>query len=129
MKRHRLRILIPFILSGLALIYCWTMLFINNYIPDWKHYASLFLFVILVIFLSRGFYRIVIPLGAYLILASLHIISLSYNKATFFFGPDVPYNPHFQLMSIGIFIVYIVLNLDGLIEMQLDRQERRSNKR
>lgn len=128
MKRQKLRILIPFILTGLALIYCWTTLFINNYIPGWKHYAALSLFLILVIFLSRGFSRVLVPLGAYLILASLHIISLSYNKATFFFGPDSPYNPHFQLMSVGIFIVYIVLNLDALIEMQLDRQERKSNK-
>jgi hypothetical protein len=129
MKKQNVRILIPFLLTGFALVYCWVTLLINNYIPGWKHYSALFLFVILVLFLIQGFSKILLPLGIYLILASLHIISLSHNQATFFFGPNSPYNPHFQLTSIGIFLVYIVLNLDGLIDKQLDREERKLNKR
>jgi hypothetical protein len=129
MKNRKVRILIPFVLTSIALIYCWVTLLVNSYIPDWKHYSALFLFAILTIFLVRDFYKMLVPLGIYLLLASVHIISLSYNKATFFFGPDNPYNPHFQLMSVGIFIVYLVLNLDGLIDMQLDREERKSTRR
>jgi hypothetical protein len=128
MKKQKVRILIPLIITGLALIYCWVALLVNNYIPSWKHYSAIFLFAILIIFLVRGLSKILFPLGIYLLLASLHVISLSYNKATFFFGLDNPYNPHFQLMSIGILIVYFILNLDGLIDMQLDREERKLNK-
>lgn len=125
MRNQKVRILIPFILTSLVLFYCWSTLLVNNYIPDWKHYSALFLFAILILLSVRSFYKVLVPLGVFLILASLNIISLSYNKATFFFGPDNSFNLHFQLMSIGIFIVYIVLNLDGLIDLQLDREERK----
>ena len=105
MRKEKVQILIPFSITSVYLLYCWVMLFVNNYIPTWKHYAALVLFIALSVMLIRqliaGF---VIALGVYLLLASLHIISLSYQQATFFFGPDRPYNPHFQLISVGIFI-------------------------
>lgn len=68
----------------------------------------------------------ILALGVYLFLASFHIISLSYDQATIVFGTNSQFNPHFQLMSLGIFIIYIFLNLDQLIEIQLDWKESKS---
>ena len=125
MRKEKMQILIPFSLTSIYLLYCWVMLFINDYIPTWKHYTTLVLFVVVsVLFVRRQIASLVIALGVYLLLASFHIISLSYQQATFFFGPDSPYNPHFQLMSIGIFIVYISLNLNHLFDIELDWKEK-----
>lgn len=118
------RIVIPFSLTSIALIYCWAMLFTNDYIPSWKHYSALILLaVVFLFFIKKWITGLVLALGVYLCLASLHIISFSYDQATLVFGPNIPFNPHFQLMSLGIFIVYIFLNLDQLIEIQLDWKE------
>jgi hypothetical protein len=118
------RILIPFILTALALIYCWLMLSMNRYIPSWKHYAALLGFLLIALAAWKKLKNILIPLGGYLLLASFHIISLSYKQSVFGLGKDTTYNPSFQLMSLGLFVLYAVLNIDVIIEWNLDRKER-----
>lgn len=127
MTKKKVQILIPFLLTSLALVYCWAMLILNGYVPSVKHYTALLLFAALSLVYRKwqlpGF---VVALGVYLLLASLHLISLSYKQATFFFGSDSFLNPHFQLASVGIFIVYIFLNLNQLFEIELDWKEKKA---
>jgi hypothetical protein len=47
----------------------------------------------------------------------------------FGFGKNTTYNPSFQLMSLGIFVLYAILNIDVIIEWDLDRKERKMEKR
>jgi hypothetical protein len=123
------RILIPFILTTLALVYCWSALIMNQYTPSWKHYAALLGFMLIGLAAWNKLQNILIPLGVYLLLASFHIISLSYNQSVFGFGKNTTYNPSFQLMSLGIFVLYAILNIDVIIEWDLDRKERKMEKR
>src|SRR5438309_6903778 len=120
------RILIPFLLTAIALIYCWVMLIVNHYVPSWKHYAALIGFLIIALLSWKKFSNILIPLGCYLLIATFHIISLSYNQSVFGFGPDTPYTPRFQLLSLGVLVLYAILNLDVIIEWNLDRKERKA---
>ena len=123
MKYQKIRILIPFLLTAILLIYCWITLLSYNYIPSWKHYTALSLFLLLIPFALKNLKFIVVPLGFFLFLASFHIISLSYNHSVIWFGSNSPYMPRLQLLSFGFFVLYAILNTDILIEMHLDRKE------
>lgn len=123
--KQKIRILIPTILTATALVYCWTVLLINNFIPSWKHYVALGLFIIIILLAWKRIISLMISLGIYLLFASFHLISLSYNQSVFVFGSlDSQYNPRFQLLSLALFVLYFILNLDSLIEWDLDRKER-----
>jgi hypothetical protein len=101
----------------------------NQYTPSWKHYAALGGFVAISVTAWNKLQNILILLGVYLLLASFHIISLSYNQSVFGFGKNTTFNPSFQLMSLGIFVLYAILNVDVIIEWDLDRKERKMEKR
>ena len=125
MNREKVRILIPFFLVLAALSYCWWQLLSNQYIPHWKHYAALVLFVPVIFLAMKKTKKLLIPLGVFLFLAAFHIISLSFNRATFFIGENVPYVPHIQPLSLLLLIIYLGLNLDLLMDWKLDRDEQR----
>src|SRR5689334_12775992 len=112
MKKQIIRILIPLILIACALTYCWIVLLINNYIPSWKHYAALVLFLVVLSLFFKNVTAVTIATGVYLLLATIHIISLSALQSTFYFTIAGKDTPGIQLLSLGLFILYFILNFD-----------------
>ena len=128
MKKQKIRIIIPLILIACALIYCWIVLLTNNYIPSWKHYTALILFLIVLSLFFKSLSVVTIATGIYLLLATIHIISLSAVQHTFHINIAGKETPSIQPLSLGWFILYFILNLDFLIDLQFYKERKALNK-
>jgi hypothetical protein len=101
----------------------------SNFIPTWKHYLGILLFIPLLVLFFKNLHKAILGLGIYLLLATFNLLAVTSAISTSWlnFGSGLR-TPPVQLLSLGIFIVYFTLNLDALINMQLDYKEAKTLK-
>jgi hypothetical protein len=130
MKKVQLLFLLPFLLVAGMLLYCWAILLTGGILATWKHYAGLFLFAPIVLLLFRKFQIAVIALGIYLLLATFNLLAITPAITTSWIniGSGGLRTPPVQLSSLGILILYLALNINTLIEIELDYSEARASK-
>ncbi len=92
----------------------------------WRHYVGLFLFTIIAISFFRHLTITIIATGIYLVLGIFNLLALTPTIYTFGFRIGPISTPDMQGLFWGLFILYFVLNMDSLIDMHLDYQERKA---
>lgn len=67
-------------------------------------------------------------MGVYLVLATCNVLALTPAITNTVIGIGPVSTPPFQLMSLGILALYLTLNLNSLLDMQLDYKEARQKR-
>jgi hypothetical protein len=127
--KSRLRILLPIIAILILLIYCWTIILTTDIIATWRHYLGLILFLPIIYLFFKSKDLVLISTGIYLLLATFNLLALNAEITIYgiSFGPLT--TPPIQLLSLGLFTIYFILNLDPLIDIFLSFEENRKQKK
>ena len=132
-KKQKICLLIPLgIITGL-IIYSWVSFLLTDIMPTWRHYSALVLFAVLVYLYFKSFTKTIIATGLYLLLATLNGLSITPEIITSWFRLGTPFGsigtPHFQILSLMLFVLFLVLNFDTLFNMYLDYKEAKSQRK
>jgi hypothetical protein len=120
MTKERKQLLIPIITIAAALIYSWSIIFYSKIIPTLRHYIGLLLFLIVGYLFLKDKKAALLATGIYLILATFNLLAITSDLNTTWivlFGSIE--SPHIQLLSLGILILYCILNIDPLIDVYI----------
>lgn len=130
MRKKKVLFLLPFLLIVGLLLFCWTTILTSEILATWRHYVGLVLFVPIIILFFRNFKIAVIATGLYLLLATFNLLAVTPAITTSWIniGSDGIHTPPVQLASLGILVLYFVLNLDTFIDIQLDYREDKKQK-
>ena len=123
MTKPKRLILIPLIVIMGILIYCWATIITTEIQATWKHYLGLLLFVIIAILFFRNIVLTTVATGIYLTLATFNLIALTPAISTFGFRIGPITTPDIQGLSLALFILYFILNMNPLIDIHLDYRE------
>jgi hypothetical protein len=128
-KKQKMLLLIPLgIITGL-LIYSWTTFLLTDITATWQHYLALGLFAILVYLYFKSFQKTVIATGLYLLLATFNAFSMTPQIITSWFKISSIETPHFGTLSLLLFILFLILNSDTLVNMYLDQKEAKTKRK
>lgn len=123
MTKEKRLILIPLIIIAAILIYCWATFITTEIGSTWRHYLGLVLFLLIAICFFRNIIITTVATGIYLILSTFNLLALTPAISTFSFGVGPVSTPDMQGLSLGLFILYFILNMDSLIDIYLDYKE------
>lgn len=120
MIRRNFRILIILAIVAVMLGYCWTVIIGSEIIATWRHYLGLLLFAGICLAFFKDSRITIISTGIYLLLASFNIIAFTPSIVTNSLQIGPASIPGLQIISLGLFILYFLLNMDNIINMYLD---------
>ena len=124
MRKRNFLLLVPLAIIAGILIYCWILFLFTPVVPTWRHYVALLLFVPLIFLYYKQFSRAVLATGIYLIMGTINLLALLPSITTTSYGMRLGsaeiWTPDFQLLPLGILILYSVLNFGTLINIRLD---------
>ncbi|MDB5223722.1 MAG: hypothetical protein JWN83_2389 [Chitinophagaceae bacterium] len=128
MTKQKILILIPLAMIGLLNIYCWFIILTTNSIATWQHYIGLIFFLVLLFLFFKNERIALLAIGVYLLFAIFNLLAMTSEITTSWFRIASFETPHFQLLSLGLFTLYFILNNGALIDMYLDRKEKKHSK-
>ena len=128
MRKKKILFLLPFLLVAGLLLYCWATILTGEFLATWKHYIGLLLFMVITILLFRNFSKAVVGLGVFLLLATFNALAITPAITTNWLRIGALTTPPVQLSSFGLLLLYGILNLDTLIDMQLDYKNSKRRK-
>jgi hypothetical protein len=126
MNKLSIRWIIPLAIIGGLVIYTWINILFSIYIATWRQYVGLAGFVILttLFFINRP--AAIIATGAFLLLATFNLLAITNEIKVSGITILSISTPPVQLLSLGIFILYILLNIDIIIDIYLAYKEKKS---
>jgi hypothetical protein len=129
MKKKIILTAIVLAIISYSLIDGWITIFNENYIVKWQHLTGLLLFLPLPVLVFKNYKAAVLGTGIYLILGFLRLLSLTAGISTSSITIAGLETPGFNWFSLGLFVLFFILHLDILIEIQLDYKERKARLR
>jgi len=128
MTKKKILFLIPFLLVAGFLLDCWTTILTSDFFALLRHYIGLLLFVVVTVVFFKDFTKAVVGLGVYLLLATFNGLAITPTiKTSSFFIGELS-TPYIQPLSLGLLVLYFVLNLKNLIDIQLRYKEAKERK-
>lgn len=127
MTKQKIYFLIPFIITVALLMHCWIVIISTNILATWRHYVGLSFFLLLVFCYFKYPKLSLAGLGAYLLLATCNVLAITPEITTNWLRIGPVETPPIQLLSLGLLVLYGILNLDPLIEIYLDYKEAKQN--
>jgi hypothetical protein len=125
MKKEKKLLLIPLVIIGILLAFCWTIILTSEILATWRHYVGLILFIGLMILFFKSIAKATVATGFYLLLGTFNVLALTAEINTSWFRIGPIETPPFQLLSLGLLVLYSILNIDQLINNYLDYKERK----
>jgi hypothetical protein len=125
MTKEKKLLLIPLIIIAVLLIYCWIIILTTGILATWRHYIGLGLFILIVFLFFKNLITATIGTGIYLLLATFNLLAMTTEITTSGIRIGGISTPGIQLLSLGLFIIYFLLNLNPLIDINLDYQEKK----
>lgn len=107
----------------------WITITKENYVVQWKHITALLLFIPLPVLLFKNYNIAVISTGIYLMLGIFRALSLTAGIVTNSLGIAGLTISGFNMLAFGLFMLYLILHLGILFEMQLDYKENRAKQK
>ena len=128
MSNLQIRLSIPLLVVAAFTLHCWIIFFTTSFTATWNHYFGLIIFFPTVYLLFAKPKFCLIYLGCFLLLAVFNVIAFRPEIITSWVRIGTIDTPPVQLMSLGIFVVYFILNIDMLFDWHLDFKKRKQNK-
>lgn len=129
MTKQKILLSIPLSIVAGFLIYCWITILSTDILATWRHYIALVLFFVLILLYLKSFALTVIGTGLYLLFATLNVLSITAEIGTSWFRIGLVETPHLQLLSLGLLILFFILNFDTLTNIYLDYKESKEPKK
>ena len=129
MNKKKIPVLIPLAILGGILIYCWTTFITTDLIGTWRHYIGITMYLIIVAMLFKSIKYSTILLGVYLLFATFSLLAITPAISTSWIRIGPVSTPPVQLLSLGIFILYAILNFNPLVDFYLDYKEAKDAKK
>ncbi len=128
-KGQKIRLLLPLIIAGGLLAYTWGAILLQGIVANWRYITAIVLYTIIIFLLFRNRTRATLAPGIFFLLGIGNVVALTpyLSTARFFIGPVE--TPSFNGLSVLLFLLYIVLNLDVLLDIQIGYSEKRKAKR
>ena len=123
MTKQKILILIPLSLIIVILTYCWAVILTTEILATLRHYLGLIFFIAIIFLFFKNMAGVIVATGVYLLLATFNILAITPEMAVSWLRIGPIETPPVQLFSIGLFILYFILNLDQLIDIYLDYKE------
>jgi hypothetical protein len=128
MKIKRILLAIPLIIVIGYLIDCWIEIASRGISILWQHYVAIFLLAVVIYFFLKDFTKAVISTGIFLLAGTFNLFSMTadINTTTVRIGSVelIPFNS----LSLGLFFLFVVLNLETMINLHLDYKEMKNKK-
>ncbi|MBB1286345.1 hypothetical protein HRH25_18320 [Flavisolibacter sp. BT320] len=128
MSKKKVLFLIPFLLVAGFLLFCWTKILAGDIIATWRHYVGLLLFVGIIFLFFIDFKKSVIGLVVFLLLATFNALAITPAITTTWLNIGEHSTPPIQVPSLGILVLFSILNMETLIDIQLDYKEAKEQK-
>ena len=128
MTKRKLFLATPLAIAGGLLIYCWIIILSTDNLANWRHYFGLALFLMLIFFYFRSYKLTLIGTGIYFLLATFNLLSMTAEITTSWLRIGSVETPPVQMLSLGLFILFAILNIDPLIDIYLDYKEAKQSK-
>jgi hypothetical protein len=128
MTRQKIFLSIPLVIAAGLLLYSWIIILSTDALATWRHYVGLALFLILTFFYFKSYKLAVVGTGIYFLLATFNVLSMTAKISTSWLRIGPVETPPVQLLSLGLFILFAILNIDTLIDIYLDYKEARQAK-
>jgi hypothetical protein len=128
MTRRKIFLLIPLLVAAGLLINCWTIILSTDTLADWRHYLGLGLFLILIFFYFKDFRLTIIGTGIYFLLGTFNALAMTAEINTSWLRIGPIETPPVQLLSLGLLVLFAILNFEPLIDIYLDYKEARQGK-
>lgn len=103
----------------------WITILNKNYVVKWHHITALVFFIPLPFLLFKNYKWAVIGTGIYLILGFLRLLTLTSGITTSTIRLLQVNLPGFNLLSLGLFVLFFLLHMDIIINLYLDHKERK----
>jgi hypothetical protein len=129
MKKKNILTSVVLAIISYFLIDAWITILGKNYIVKWQHLTGLVFFLPLPILLFKNYKAAVLSTGIYLLLGIFRLLSLTADISTSSITIAGLETPGFNWLCLGLFVLFFVLHLDVLIEIQLDYKERKTRLR
>jgi len=101
----------------------WIIIFEENYEARWQNFTGLIFFLPLPILLFWNYRAAVLGTGIYLLLGLCRALSLTADLSTGSVTIAGLTISGFNWLSLGLLVIYFVLHVNVLIDMQLDYKE------
>src|SRR3954447_3836137 len=98
MTKERKRLLIPIIIVGLLLVYCWITILTTEVLATWRHYVGLVLFIGIGLLFLKSVTKATIAVGIYLLLGTFNTLALTSEINTSWFAIGPIETPQIQLL-------------------------------
>ncbi|OQP66737.1 hypothetical protein A4R26_13275 [Niastella populi] len=127
-RKRKILFYIPLIITGCMLAYIWFLFISGKNNPYITNYLGLILFVpvLYLLYKDKTCKKALLALGVYLILATFYLanitIYMGVSMSITLFGIEIPLPP-MNFSALLLLILYFVLNIGTLIELQLDYKE------
>ena len=127
-RKRKILFYIPLIITGCMLAYIWFLFISGKNNPYITNYLGLILFVpvLYMLYKDKTCKKALLALGVYLILATFYLanitIYMGVSMSITLFGINIPLPP-MNFSALLLLILYCVLNIGTLIELQLDYKE------
>lgn len=123
MTKEKKRILPIVAIVACMIAYCWFQFLSKEFSASWKHHLALDFFLAIILLTLRNIKFATVLIGIFLLLATFNFIALTAVITSHSFGIGPISTPPVQLGSLGLLILYFVLNMDILIDIYLDYKE------
>lgn len=125
MTKQGIRLLIPLIITGCLLVYCWIILISTDIVATWRHYAGLGLFLLLILLFLKSYKSALIGSAVYFLLGTFNVLSVTADISVSWFKIGPVETIPVSLLLLSLFILFAILNMDSFIDMYLDYKERK----
>jgi len=129
MTKTRIVLFLPLVITSSILLYCWTIILTTDVLSTWRHWAGLILFVPLVYLFIKDVRKATLATGIYLLLGTFNALTITPVIGTFWIGSDSIHTPPVQLLFLGIFALYFIINFKSLIDIYLNYTEAKALKK
>jgi hypothetical protein len=128
MMIKRILLAVPILTAIGFIINSWVEIATTESPASWQHYGAIILLVIVIYFFFTDFKKAAIFTGIYFLLGAFGAFSLTLdiNKSWVRIGSIE--TPTFNLLSLGLFILFFVLNFMTLTDFYLDYKELKAKK-
>lgn len=123
MKKKIILTAIVLVIISYYLVNGWVTIFKEGYVAQWQNFAGLLFFIPLPFLLFKHYKAAVLGTGIYLVLGLFRALSLTAEISTTSVTIVGLTISGFNWLSLGLLLLFLLLHIDILIEMQLDYKE------
>jgi len=128
MTKQKAFLLTPLIITAGLIFYCWIIILSKDTSATWRHYVGLGLFVTLIYVYYKSYKMTVIGTGIFFLLATFNLLAITAEISTSWLRIGPIETPPVQLLSLGLLILFGILNFDPIIDIYLDYKESKQMK-